>query len=255
VTMPWSNQAVSLVVIIAGGGFTGLFVYSGAPATGNLIASVAAAAGTDPYGNTYPGGISSQTGGIEATLAGGFLSWDAPADSPSSPPLVLATPSAASGSSLEITTGVSSLSATAGALTLYDSAASSTVPAIPSGSPGIFVAAGCPLVTDTWHSLGGPGITNLTSDHGRYRFSPNGDVEFDIAAHATGAVTAGLYPYPNTLPSAYRPAVSRSYAVGLPHGSGGPARIFVQTSGTVSLDIPALSSGNVIGCSAFMPLD
>ena len=108
---------------------------------------------------------------------------------------------------------------------------------------------------ETWHSLGSPGITNFTSDHGRYRLSANGDIEFDIVGHATGSVTAGLYAYANTLPSFYRPAVARSYAAGLPRGAGVPARIFVQTGGTVSLDIPALSSGNVVGCSAFMPLD
>lgn len=36
---------------------SGLFVYSGTPASGNLIASIAAAAGTDAYGNAYPQGI------------------------------------------------------------------------------------------------------------------------------------------------------------------------------------------------------
>jgi hypothetical protein len=36
---------------------SGLFVYSGTPAANNLIASIAAAAGTDAYGNAYPSGI------------------------------------------------------------------------------------------------------------------------------------------------------------------------------------------------------
>lgn len=60
-TMPWSNQAVSLVVIeAAGGDFVGLFVYSGPPAFGNLIYSVAPSTVTaDPFGNTvYPGATS-----------------------------------------------------------------------------------------------------------------------------------------------------------------------------------------------------
>ena len=35
-------------------GFSGLFIYSPAPGPGNLVASFAAAAGTDPYGNKYP---------------------------------------------------------------------------------------------------------------------------------------------------------------------------------------------------------
>src|ERR1044072_4202736 len=44
----------------------GMFVYSGTPANGNLIASVAAASGTDAFGNSYLDGISQY-------LAGGFM--------------------------------------------------------------------------------------------------------------------------------------------------------------------------------------
>jgi hypothetical protein len=38
------------------GGDEGLFVYSGPPAFGNLLISIAAEAGTDNYGNSYPEG-------------------------------------------------------------------------------------------------------------------------------------------------------------------------------------------------------
>ena len=55
----WTNQIVSLIVVSAGTGFTGIFTYSPAPGAGNLIASVAAQAGVDPYGNTYEQGITS----------------------------------------------------------------------------------------------------------------------------------------------------------------------------------------------------
>ena len=59
-TQPWSNTSqFALVIISAGGGFQGLFVYSPAPGPGNLIASIAASAGTDPYGNPYQAGITS----------------------------------------------------------------------------------------------------------------------------------------------------------------------------------------------------
>ncbi len=46
------------LVIISGSsanGSNGLFVYSGAPAAGNLILSISAVAGTDQYGNNYRG--------------------------------------------------------------------------------------------------------------------------------------------------------------------------------------------------------
>jgi len=55
--MGWENENVfPLLIITAGGGFTGLFVYSPGPGTGNLIASIAAQAGTDPYGNSFAAG-------------------------------------------------------------------------------------------------------------------------------------------------------------------------------------------------------
>lgn len=40
---------------------TGMFIYSGVPAHGNLIASIAAVGGTDPFGNAFGAGISSVT--------------------------------------------------------------------------------------------------------------------------------------------------------------------------------------------------
>lgn len=50
----WSNQLVNLLVIAAQkAGYSGLFVYSPAPGAGNLILSIAAVPGTDPYGNAY----------------------------------------------------------------------------------------------------------------------------------------------------------------------------------------------------------
>jgi hypothetical protein len=51
----------------------GLFIYSGTPAAGNLIASVAAVAGTDGFGNAYKSGFGTYGGGSfiqQAILAG-----------------------------------------------------------------------------------------------------------------------------------------------------------------------------------------
>ena len=46
---PWTNQAVSLIILTEQTtGFSGLFGYSPSAGAGNLISSVAAAAGTDP---------------------------------------------------------------------------------------------------------------------------------------------------------------------------------------------------------------
>jgi hypothetical protein len=49
-------NAGSLTIVGSSGG---VFVYSGTPALGNLITSIAGAAGTDAYGNAYPEGFTS----------------------------------------------------------------------------------------------------------------------------------------------------------------------------------------------------
>jgi len=62
VVAPGGNAGVfkgRLVVIFgtSSNGSTGLFVYSGAPALGNLVGSIASVPGTDPYGNAYLAGL------------------------------------------------------------------------------------------------------------------------------------------------------------------------------------------------------
>lgn len=53
----WNNQLVQLIILTLPGGFTGIFGYSPAPGPGNLVISISAQGGTDPFGNTYPPGI------------------------------------------------------------------------------------------------------------------------------------------------------------------------------------------------------
>lgn len=54
---------------------SGLFIYNGTPAAGNLIASIAAAGGTDSFGNTYLSDIVSYQGlGFVALSSGNLLS-------------------------------------------------------------------------------------------------------------------------------------------------------------------------------------
>lgn len=52
---------------------SGLFIYSGTPAAGNLIASIAPTSGTDSFGNTYLGGIVTYSGTSFASLNVGNL--------------------------------------------------------------------------------------------------------------------------------------------------------------------------------------
>jgi hypothetical protein len=212
--MPWQQTVFPLLIVTPSGGFTGLFLYSPAPGAGHLIASITSAAGTDPYGNTFPAGISSQSGGTEAILIGHELAWDAPADHPSSLPAVFAAPSAASGNSLEITTGSGNGGVTAGAITIYDSAASSTVPAIPAGQPGIFVPATCPIVCDTWHDM--PAMANswAIGGHAQYRLDPLGNlqVSFKDLVPPAGPVDGQTIWAAGSLPSSYQVANSHRVA-------------------------------------------
>lgn len=62
--MGWQQGSFKLLIVNAGTGYSGLFIYSPAPGPGNLIGSWAASAGTDPYGNAYPQGLSSEVGNL-----------------------------------------------------------------------------------------------------------------------------------------------------------------------------------------------
>jgi hypothetical protein len=54
----WSNTATNLIILIEQiSGYSGIFGYSPAPGPGDLVLSVTAAAGTDPYGNAYEAGV------------------------------------------------------------------------------------------------------------------------------------------------------------------------------------------------------
>jgi hypothetical protein len=71
-TTPWTNQAVSLIILTEQtSGFSGIFGYSPTVGAGNLIFSISADAGTDPYGNSYPAGLSAVEGlGIQTYTQG-----------------------------------------------------------------------------------------------------------------------------------------------------------------------------------------
>jgi len=239
------------LVIVFGPGYSGVFVYSPTPGTGNLIASVAAAAGTDPYGNVYQAGVFSYTGGGEAGLASGALVLEAL--SAVSPGTLTATAPGVLG----LQTGFQQGGDTAGEIFLYSLGASpSGAPLAQLGQATTLVASAPGTATaETWHTLGGGlGITNLTSDHGRYRFTPEGEVEIDVLLRATGSVTGASGTFANSLASGYLPAFTRSWPVMGPLGPG-PGRVTCSTAGAVSVTVPNLSSGNILGGTIIMPLD
>jgi hypothetical protein len=61
--------------VVVDGANGGIFVYSGAPAPGNLIVSIAGEAGTDAEGNAYPAGLNVTVGAIAgSTITGSTIS-------------------------------------------------------------------------------------------------------------------------------------------------------------------------------------
>jgi hypothetical protein len=127
---PWSNQVVSLIVIQAGGGFTGVFVYSPTPGTGNLVISIAAQTGTDPYGNSYPEGFAAFMTPVSDKIQAAF--GNVPSfsragltltDLTSAPhlPAAFMGGAASGGSAAILTSGFSTSSSEGGQLTLSDS--------------------------------------------------------------------------------------------------------------------------------------
>lgn len=118
---------------------TGVFFYSGTPALGNLLISLAPAAGTDSFGNAYEQGIAAYvtTGGntyalqlgaqnVEGVVAPAF--WIANLTSAGfEPPAYSATQSGSSGSGCEIYSGKSLNTSTPSVIAVEDSTESGVV--------------------------------------------------------------------------------------------------------------------------------
>jgi hypothetical protein len=66
---PGSSAGLFKRVVVFGPDGSGIFVYSPSPGAGNLIASIAAQAGTDPYGNPYQAGITSYNGSAYISIS------------------------------------------------------------------------------------------------------------------------------------------------------------------------------------------
>ena len=66
--------AITGATLVIDGPTGGVFVYSGTPASGNLIGSWAGMAGSDSFGNAYPQGLNVTTGTITGTsITGGTI--------------------------------------------------------------------------------------------------------------------------------------------------------------------------------------
>jgi hypothetical protein len=243
-----------VIISASAGSFTGLFVYSPSVGPGNLVAAIAAAPGTDAYGNAYQAGI------VEYAAGGGQ-------------------PIASLGTSFQyaqLNNGTLSFRDISGGniygmSSVVISAASYLRLSTPSGnllfvdSNGQLVGAqpGTSTTPEAWHNLSlnagfAAGVTTP-----RYRYEPVGsagivrlDGQVSLgAAKAAGAAIA-------TLPAGYTPSLLHPY-ITVNNLSGAVASvtaalggsISVQTSGQVQI-VPAGALGNVVYLDGItFPLD
>lgn len=87
-------------------------------------------------------------------------------------------------------------------------------------------------VDEPWASLGS--YPSGTTTRGRYRMTGDGELELDI--NLTGTPSSGSANFPNTLPTAYRPSVTKRGVI----AQGGTLGLLsVSTAGVVSMTIGA----------------
>lgn len=235
----WTNQVQNQVIIAGTSGQ--LLVYSGTPAAGNLIGSISAAGGTDPFGNAYLAGESNYFHSVSflaLQIFAGTVKWY--------------TASSAAGpwvGASQITQNVAGtvLTITAPAL------------AVPGPVTGGLVASNPLLLTtpETWHPMSPllnswAGVAGQVANQYRIVASPPNTVEI-IGAVNAAAATAGTF---FTLPAAYQPASAQRFAAeGGVAGSAGNG-IACDTSGNLTVGgAPGLPSATSWFYHGFISLD
>jgi hypothetical protein len=220
------------LVIVSGPG-SGVFVYSPKPGAGNLVASISAAAGLDPYGNSVSPGFTVYSGGTFAQLNSGALEMG----------------DAAAGVFLSIFGSVLSLAAAYGspsfAVTIPVTATAGTA-----ANPTV-------ITTDSWNAaalLNGWANAGGGLYEAQYRLCADNTVHL-IGVINSAAMTATQFM---TLPAGYRPLnTGGDHPIGehttTPLGTEG-AFLRVGTTGACSIINSAVASG-IIVFNTRIPLD
>jgi hypothetical protein len=269
----------------------GLFLYSGAPALGNMILSVAQAAGTDLEGNVYPRGLK---------VYNGLLTIEAPAQ------INMPTGAVFEATAGNIFSAVVGSGAAAFLQTLISGPKSNVVDDwvqtqwnssndggttsanyqliyVDSGGTahnyGVIDKTGfngygnfqgahpgtTPAVIETWQQLGtGMGAT-WTVNNTRYRMTSDGECEIDIAVNAqAGGGAAGVFQFANALGALYQFAGNYSRACPLTFngtitaGTNQPGLLVdgagTSSPGRVRILVPALPATSNVGGTVRIPL-
>jgi hypothetical protein len=186
------------VVIRGGTVVSGLALYyDPAPGPGNLVASVAATAGTDPYGNAYTAGVSSYGGGGGVTsLLQGRVVFDA-ADDTYMTLIAGNLRIAGLNCSLQVQIPVQTLTA---------------------------LQPGTGSTPESWHPITlDAGWTSVVAPE--YRLLPDGNVQARGQLTHAGVTTATNINNGNPIPAAYWPAANRVYRPPVAGDSAGTVQI------------------------------
>lgn len=239
---------------------SGAYFYSGTPASGNLIASVTRANGTDGFGNTVWGGITTYTsaGQVAQLFNGQLLTFASGVGS-------------GSGTQGSQYSGVTTLGGNTGGASLFFGGAESTnteaemvlADSVAGGGTPAAWFPGTQIVTpeaihavnpstgaiETWHSLTagnswtGTVYYRLTSENEVYLWSNN----LSAPSSAANGVTIV------TLPTGYRPAVSMTFMIGAQANASQWPRLTLATTGTIQATGVLASTGVTLGTR--IPLD
>lgn len=221
--LPTGAQAVfrGRLVVISGtssNGTVGLFVYSGTPANGNLVASIASTAGTDQFGNAYLAGITSYdpavTGNIVNLLAGVIT-----LENTGFPSQIGATISFANASMSII--GARNAVAFANEIILAGGGSGGTVTRIQGSDGSNAYLKTCEPnnfgASTTFHTLSGFNTGWSVGGECEYRLTVENEVEIRFRNLVHDGVTANpdgtvILSSANGLPSAFRPSSARRAA-------------------------------------------
>lgn len=236
----------------------GQFMYSGTPALGNLLLSIAPTSGTDPFGNPF-------TAGFWVYFAGSKIGLFNQGTSPA----VLCVPSSAS-STVDagmfafitagglvteqqwntLTSGKESGNADA-AIQLISASSNNAIPASMvfefGGTVWATLQLATGLIVDSWHNITlDAGWTSVVTP--QYRMTPSGDVELRGQASHAGFTAAtninNSNPLPSATPFAYRPAATRIYRA--PTAGDAAATVAMGTGGVLQARASGFSATQVI---------
>jgi hypothetical protein len=248
-------------------------IYSGPPAAGNLIISVASEAGTDEFTNPYPMGISvgaSNAGQVQLIPGNPSFILFPVAGTWNNYPLIGVKSSTSS--SLNIQSGSDPIgkdtmfiefnSGIAGSganwyMTYLDSnggnntqiegtyagTAFYVVNTLIAVEPGTGTSTTNPAKPESWHNLPAWSGGNVLTGTGRYRLTPDNEIEIEI--NGTFSITGS--PVSADLPAAYQPDNAMNWPI------FGGDRANINTSGAIT--VFSVTAGSTVGFCQRIPLN